>query len=138
MLGCGVLLSAVLFVDRSPVVGVAVLVIFGALAVRLSPLIFPRPTTAAEAQALSANDGRAIIYWRPGCRYCLRLRSRLGREARRAYWVDIWRDPAGAAAVRAVTGGDETVPTVALGGESFVNPDPEWLRQQLARTASPS
>ncbi|MEO3743030.1 glutaredoxin domain-containing protein [Plantactinospora sp. B5E13] len=136
MLVCGALLSAVPFTDHSPVVGVAVLVVFCALAVRVSPLVFPRPTSAAEAQARSADDGRPIVYWRPGCRYCLRLRSRLGRQARQAYWVDIWRDPAGAAAVRAVTGGDETVPTVAFRGESFVNPDPGWLRQQLLLTTS--
>ena len=33
--------------------------------------------------------------------------------------------------VRAVTGGDETVPTVVVEGQSFVNPDPGWLRAHL-------
>jgi mycoredoxin len=61
----------------------------------------------------------------------MRLRFRLGRAARRAYWVDIWRDPKGAAAVRGITGGDETVPTVVLAGEPHVNPDPKWLRDRL-------
>jgi mycoredoxin len=100
----------------------------------LSPLVFPRSLDAAEAQRRTADDGRPIVYWRPGCRYCLRLRVRLGRDARRAYWVNIWRDPAGAAAVREVTGGDETVPTAVLAGQPFVNPDPRWLRERL-RTA---
>ncbi|QLQ36054.1 glutaredoxin domain-containing protein [Micromonospora robiginosa] len=104
---------------------------FVVLAVLFSPLAFPRSLSAADARARSARDGRPVVYWRPGCTYCLRLRLRLGRRARRAYWVDIWRDPAGAAAVREVTGGDETVPTVALPDGAVVNPDPAWLRARL-------
>lgn len=113
--------------------GVALGLVFVLLGVALSPLVFPRSLAAAEAQQRSAVDGRPIIYWRPGCQFCLRLRIRLGTAARRAHWVDIWRDPDGAAAVRAVTGGDETVPTVVVAGQPHVNPDPGWLRGQLAR-----
>lgn len=78
------------------------LLIFAAMAFLLSPLPFPRSLDAAQAQQRSIRDGRPIVYWRPGCRYCLRLRLRLGRSAARAYWVNIWRDPAAAVAVRAV------------------------------------
>ncbi|MGR6319471.1 glutaredoxin domain-containing protein [Micromonospora soli] len=106
-------------------------VIFVALAVLLSPLVFPKSLTAAQAQERSARDGRPIVYWRPGCRFCLRLRRRLGPRAGRVYWVNIWNDPDGAAAVRAITGGDETVPTVVAGGEAVVNPEPGWLVQRL-------
>ncbi|WBC16147.1 glutaredoxin domain-containing protein [Micromonospora sp. WMMA1998] len=104
---------------------------FALLAVLFSPLAFPRSLSAAEARRRSARDGRPIVYWRPGCTYCLRLRLRLGRHAGRAHWVDIWRDPEAAAAVRAVTGGDETVPTVVLPDQVVVNPDPAWLRARL-------
>lgn len=99
-----------------------------------SPVIFPRSVSAAEAGRRSAVDGRAVVYWRPGCAYCLRLRARLGWRARRAYWVNIWRDPAAAAAVREVNDGNETVPTVVVGGEAHTNPDPAWVRGQLAGT----
>ncbi|MEV0005462.1 glutaredoxin domain-containing protein [Micromonospora sp. NPDC050980] len=105
---------------------------FAVLAVLFSPLVFPRSLTAAQARLRSARDGRPVVYWRPGCTYCLRLRLRLGRNAGRAYWVDIWRDPQGAAAVREVTGGDETVPTVVLPDGPVVNPDPAWLRARLS------
>ncbi len=104
---------------------------FALLAVLVSPLIFPRSIPAAEAQRRSARDGRAIVYWRPGCPFCMRLRTTLGVTSRRAYWVDIWKDPQGAAAVRAVADGNETVPTVMLAGAPHVNPDPRWLRAQL-------
>ncbi|MGK5743285.1 glutaredoxin domain-containing protein [Micromonospora sp. URMC 103] len=130
MLLCGVFL---LFAQTRPGLGAVWLVIFAVLALLVSPVAFPRSVTAEQAQARSASDGRPVVYWRPGCPYCIRLRLRLGLGARRAYWVNIWRDPAGAAAVRAVTGGDETVPTVTAGGESAVNPAPEWVRQRLTR-----
>jgi hypothetical protein len=69
--------------------------------------------------------------------YCLRLRVRLGRAAGRLHWVDIWRDPDGAAAVRAANDGDETVPTVVVGGRPHVNPDPAWVREQLSPPSAP-
>ena len=73
-----------------------------------------------------------MIYWRPGCRYCRSLRLGLGRDARRAHWVDIWRDPAAAAAVRAIADGNETVPTVVLpDGLARVDPEVEWVRRRL-------
>jgi mycoredoxin len=125
VLACGVFVAVILFGTGQPGVGAVEFAVFAGSAYLLSPLVFPRSVAAAEAQQRSGDDGRAIVYWRPGCRYCLR------RDARRAYWVNIWRDPAGAAAVRAVTGGDETVPTVVVGGQSFVNPDPGWLRDRL-------
>ncbi len=100
-----------------------------------SPLVFPRSVGAEEARRRSAADGRAVVYWRPGCAYCLRLRLRLrlrlGRGARRLHWVDIWRDPAGAAVVREANGGDETVPTLFVAGRAYVNPDPGWVRGRI-------
>ncbi|MGW1289612.1 glutaredoxin domain-containing protein, partial [Streptomyces sp. NPDC002586] len=90
---------------------------------------------ALEAQRRSAIDGRPVVFWRPGCTYCIRLRIRLGRNARNVHWVNIWRDPAGAAAVRAANDGNETVPTVIVASQTHTNPDPAWLRKQLSRSA---
>jgi mycoredoxin len=61
-----------------------------------------------------------------------RPRIRLGRSARRLHRVNIWRDPAGAEAVRAANDGYETVPAVVVAGQPHTNPDPEWVREQLA------
>jgi mycoredoxin len=49
---------------------------------------------------------------------------RLGLRSARvpATWVNIWEDRAAAAAVREITGGDETVPTVVVGTRAMVNP----------------
>jgi glutaredoxin len=101
------------------------------LAGMFSPLVFPRSIGALKAQERSAVDGRPVVYWRPGCTYCLRLRLRLGRRARLAHWVDIWRDPAGAEVVKAANHGNETVPTVVVAGRPHTNPDPAWVRGQL-------
>ncbi|MFF9177568.1 glutaredoxin domain-containing protein [Streptomyces sp. NPDC014793] len=129
---CGVVIATGLFLGRGPGAAAPVLVWFVLLAVVYSPVIFPRPVGAEEARRRGAVDGRPIVYWRPGCKYCLRLRIGLGRDADRLHWVDIWRDPAGAAEVRAVNGGDETVPTVVIAGRPYVNPDPAWLRGRLS------
>ncbi|MBO0812397.1 MAG: hypothetical protein J2P23_10175 [Microlunatus sp.] len=103
----------------------------------LSPGFFPRSITASEAARLSAADGRPIVYWRPGCQFCLRLRFRLGRRARNLSWVDIWSDPAGAAEVRSHADGNETVPTVIIDGQPYVNPDPGWLREWVPTGGRP-
>ncbi|RZT79279.1 mycoredoxin [Micromonospora violae] len=131
MVACGVLVAVAQLRADLSVVGGVELVVFLLLALLLSPWAFPRSVSAAEAQRASAVDGRPIVYWRPGCRYCLQLRFSLGRLARRAHWVDIWHDPAGAAAVRATADGNETVPTVVLGDQTVVNPDRAWFRAQL-------
>jgi mycoredoxin len=102
--------------------------VYGAL---MSPLPFPASVTAAEASERAAADGMPIIYWRPGCQYCLRLRGRLGRGARRAHWVNIWADPDAAARVRDVAAGCETVPTVVIEGTAHVNPDPTLVRRAI-------
>ncbi|MEU5636534.1 glutaredoxin domain-containing protein [Streptomyces rishiriensis] len=130
---CGSAGAARLASGGAPGAAVALLVVFVLLAGVNSPLVFPRSIDALEARRRSTADGRPVVYWRPGCQYCLRLRLRLGRSARELYWVDIWRDPAGAAAVRAVNDGDETVPTVVVGGRPHTNPDPAWVRGQLSR-----
>ncbi|MGW6905990.1 glutaredoxin domain-containing protein [Streptomyces sp. NPDC054940] len=134
---CGSALATGLVLRGSPGVAVALLPLFLLLAGVNSPLVFPRSIGALEAQRRSAVDGRPIVFWRPGCTYCLRLRLRLGRAARRVHWVDIWRDPAGAAAVRAANEGNETVPTVVLAGRPYTNPDPAWVREQLSPPVGP-
>ncbi|MEU3891588.1 glutaredoxin domain-containing protein [Streptomyces sp. NPDC029041] len=129
---CGSFAATGLVVDGSPGTAAALLLLFLLLADVNSPLVFPRSMGAREARQRSTADGRPVVFWRPGCVYCLRLRIRLGRSARRLHWVDIWRDPAGAAAVREVNDGNETVPTVVVDGSPHTNPDPAWVRSLVS------
>jgi uncharacterized protein (DUF427 family)/glutaredoxin len=69
-----------------------------------------------------AATARVEVLWRPGCPFCSRLRSGLRRAGISTLEHDIWADPTAAARVRAITGGDETVPTVVIGSRALVNP----------------
>jgi mycoredoxin len=132
---CGVLIAAVKIGDGAPGTAALLMTAFLVLGFVLSPLAFPRATASSTfssgASGASGADDRPVVYWRPGCVFCLRLRVRLGADADRLRWVDIWQDPAAAATVREITGGDETVPTVVIGGQGHINPDPSWLRDQI-------
>jgi mycoredoxin len=65
-----------------------------------------------------------VVYTRPGCPFCVRLRW--GLRLRRVAFteVNIWEDPDAAALVRAAADGNETVPTVHVAGRWLVNPPP--------------
>lgn len=67
------------------------------------------------------RDG-VVVYWRPGCVYCVKLRLRLLFTRLPRTRINIWRDPAAAAFVRSVADGNETVPTVTVAGKPMVNP----------------
>lgn len=132
---CGSVVAAGLILSGSAGAAAVLLLVSVLLAGVNSPLIFPRSIGALEAQRRSAVDGRPVVFWRPGCKYCIRLRIKLGYSARQLHWVDIWRDPAGAAAVKASNDGNETVPTVVVAGRPHTNPDPEWVRKQISPSA---
>jgi mycoredoxin len=116
---------------RPPASSVALSVAMLVAAWVLSPRFFPSSPGDAEAQRRSSSTGAPIVYWRPGCSYCLRMRIALGRVGSRAIWVDVSEDPDASARVRAATGGNETVPTVLVGDLVAVNPSPAWVRAHL-------
>ncbi|WP_310964181.1 glutaredoxin domain-containing protein [Nocardioides terrisoli] len=124
-----VLALALFTAEPRGVVSVVVLIVLLALAVTTSPLIFPRSRTDREAREL--GHARTLIYWRPGCSYCVRLRLALGLRGNAAVWVDVSRDPAASERVRGVNGGNETVPTVFVGDVVRTNPSPTWVRSTL-------
>ena len=110
---------------------VVIVVLLAAVVLALTPLPFPRSPGDAAGRALAAVHGVPLIYWRPGCTFCVRMRLALGRRGGRAVWVDVSRDREAALRVRSVNGGNETVPTVFVGEESRTNPSPAWVREHL-------
>lgn len=70
------------------------------------------------------DQQQVTVYWRPGCPFCLKLRLVLRWHGLHPTMINIWRDPEAAAYVRSVAEGNETVPTVVIGGRPFVNPPP--------------
>ncbi len=96
--------------------------------------LFGSSQTVSHAAAQAAARDGVAIYWRPGCTFCLALRTRIGKYADRASWVNIWEDGEAAAYVRRVNQGNETVPTVVIDGEPHTNPGPGKVRKLLAAT----
>jgi glutaredoxin len=90
-------------------------------------------TTHEEVLSMADTDPRrnVVVYWRPGCGFCAMLKARLGALREQATWVNIWEDEAGAAYVREVNGGNETVPTVVIDGIPHTNPDPAMVADRL-------
>ena len=74
---------------------------------------------------------QVIFYWRPGCGFCSMLRRRLESAGVSLDERDIWEDDEAAAFVRSVARGNETVPTVVVGGQALVNPSAERVLQLL-------
>ena len=81
--------------------------------------------------ALDAID----FYWRPGCGFCARLERRLDTLSIPLAKRNIWDDPADAAVVRSIAGGNETVPTVVVGTAEMVNPSPDQVLAAIAEQA---
>ncbi len=74
-------------------------------------------------------------YWRPGCPFCARLEQAMTQANVPMTKRNIWDDPSAAAFVRSVADGNETVPTVTIGDESWVNPSPQDLTKVLEERA---
>ena len=83
----------------------------------------------------NADHKGVVVYWRPGCTYCMKLRTRLRFTRLRYSEVNVWRDPEAAAFVRSVADGNETVPTVTVAGEAIVNPSKRQLLEAVKARA---
>ncbi len=130
--GFGLLLAA--WEARQGQVGTALvtMALLGAVAWWMSPWRAPGGATQHEVDQVPEGERGVVVYWRPGCPFCERLRHRLGAAGRaQVTWVDIWRDPEAAAYVRGVNNGDETVPTVVAGGIAHTNPPAEAVLEML-------
>ncbi len=93
---------------------------------------FRRPEPATHAEAIAHAQQGVAVYWRPGCPFCMILRSAVSKYADRAAWVNIWEDEDAAAYVRSVNDGNETVPTVVIDGVPLTNPSPGLVLEALA------
>jgi mycoredoxin len=75
------------------------------------------------------------FYWRPGCGFCMSLERNLNKLELPLNKINIWESPEGAAFVRSVANGNETVPTVHIGSTSLVNPRAHAVVEALAEEA---
>lgn len=84
---------------------------------------------------MAEGDEGVVVYWRPGCTYCMKLRLQLRFTRLRYTKVNIWSDPEAAAFVRSVADGNETVPTVTVAGRAMVNPSKRRLMEAVGTYA---
>lgn len=80
---------------------------------------------------MPSSPSKPVVYWRPGCGFCMHLTSSLDRAGVDYDKVNIWDDPEGAAFVRSVANGNETVPTVVIDGKAHVNPPPKLVIESV-------
>jgi mycoredoxin len=74
-----------------------------------------------------------IMYSTPWCGYCQRLKAQFSREGIAFEEVDIEQDPAAAAIVEQVNGGNQTVPTIVFAdGTAMTNPSLAQVKEKLA------
>lgn len=93
--------------------------------------------TSENTTANTGENTTAVeLYWRPGCPFCMMLRTKLARADLPVREVNIWDDPDAPARVRAVANGNETVPTVFVGEHALVNPSLKEL-MAMVRTHAP-
>lgn len=88
-------------------------------------------TSNSNTSTPNASTDGVVIYWRPGCGFCARLRSTLGADGDKATWINIWEDKDAAAFVRSANDGNETVPTVVMDGIPVTNPSPTLVQEKL-------
>ena len=81
---------------------------------------------------VASDDRMVTVYWRPGCGFCRGLLRGLERTGLAFEQRNIWDDDEAAAFVRAVTGGNETVPTVRVQQIALVNPTAEQVLREVA------
>jgi glutaredoxin len=74
----------------------------------------------------------ATVYWRRGCPFCVRLRLGLRLTRTPHQLVDVQEDPEASAFVKRHNGGDELVPTVAVGDRVLSNPSVREVQRALA------
>jgi len=97
----------------------------------------PVPESAEGTTAAGNRSDPPVVhfFWRPGCPFCASLRHRLKRVGIPVNPLNIWEDPDAASFVRSVAGGNETVPTVAVGESALVNPSAKAVLALLAEVA---
>lgn len=75
------------------------------------------------------------MYTTAWCGFCHRLKAQMGREGIEVTEVDIEADPAAAAFVEGVNGGNQTVPTLVFAdGTTLTNPSIGQVKAQLGRS----
>jgi hypothetical protein len=100
----------------------------------VSPLRRARPHVP-HREALGRSSRRdVIVYWRPGCTWCIRLRHALDEDVRdNVPWVNVMADVEGSRYIRQFHDGDMVTPTAITGNGRQVAATAESISSRVAR-----
>ncbi|MEM9653060.1 MAG: glutaredoxin domain-containing protein [Actinomycetota bacterium] len=91
--------------------------------------------TNSEQNGNTEQIDAVEFFWRPGCPFCAILERDLDVAAIPLRKRNIWDEPGAAEFVRSVADGNETVPTIFVGGRAMVNPPIAAVTDLLAEVA---
>lgn len=94
----------------------------------ISPALYPASEDLEKARHRAMQGRAPLVFWKPGCTYCILMRVRVGFAGSKVSWVDSSVDEAARSVVRSLNGGNHTTPTVMFRDESRTNPDAAWVR----------
>ncbi len=123
--------AVAVLIASNGLVGIVIAVLLGGYALMVSPAIYPKSADLQVALERATAGQAPLVFWKPGCRYCIRLRLAVGRTGRRMSWIDSSVDKQAQAIVRSKNGGDHTTPTVMFNDQTRTNPDVAWVRTLL-------
>ena len=90
-------------------------------------------TDSTETTETTETDATITMYSTTWCGYCRRLKTQLDSQGIAYREVNIEEDPASAAFVEGVNGGNQVVPTVLFpDGSTATNPSLAEVRERLA------
>jgi glutaredoxin len=89
----------------------------------------------SDTSSTTDNIDAVEFYWRPGCPFCAMLERDLDAANIPLRKRNIWDEPSAAEFVRSVADGNETVPTIFVGGQAMVNPPISAGTQLLSEVA---
>jgi mycoredoxin len=75
---------------------------------------------------------QVVLFWRPGCGFCVRLARALDSMDIEPELRNIWEEPDAAEFVRSVNRGNELVPTLVVGDIVLSNPSADEVSRALA------
>lgn len=130
----GLIVVAVNFLQGDTAFATILLVLLGLLLGLLVWWTRPSRDDAHVSHAVAqsaAGDDDVIVYWRPGCIYCDRLKLGLGSFRHDVSWVNILKDPEAAEFVTTCRDGNKTVPTAVTGAGEMIDATPAAIKAQL-------
>lgn len=103
----------------------------------VSPLRRAQPHVDHEQAMAQVRSRQLIVYWRPGCTWCIKLWRNLEPDERdRLLWVNVMADADASRYIRRFHDGAMVTPTVVTGNGRQVAATAEQIRARLQQSRS--